>query len=156
MSGPGFNLMSHSQRSLILASASPRRRELVSFLGLDVTAIASDVDETFDDGVPPEEMVVELAVRKASQVARDHPDAIVLGADTTVVCNGQILNKPEMVEDAERMLRLLRGLEHLVHTGLAVVGAGDVATSVTTSVVRLRAISDDALRAYLATGESFD
>jgi septum formation protein len=148
--------MSASGRPLVLASASPRRRELVAALGPAVTSVASDVPEVFEEGVAPEVMVIELATRKAAHVAAAHPAAIVLGADTTVVCDGEVLNKPESTADARRMLRLLRGREHLVHTGLAVTGPGISATSVTTSAVRMRACSDDELQAYLATGESLD
>lgn len=148
--------MSRARTSLVLASASPRRRELVAALAPAATAVASDVAEIFEEGVAPAEMVVDLAARKAAHVAAAHPEAIVLGADTTVVCDGVALNKPASSAEAERMLRLLRGREHLVHTGLAVIGPGVSSTSVTTSTVRMRAFSDDELRAYLATGESLD
>ena len=102
-------------------------------------------------------MVTALAFRKASRVADHVPLSVVLGADTTVVIDGQILNKPESLADADRMLRLLKGRVHEVHTGLAVFAPGRaVQTTVTTSMVRMRAISDQELNAYLATGESLD
>lgn len=149
-------VVSRDRGPLVLASASPRRRELVAWLRPDATAVASDVPEIFEVGVAPAEMVVELAARKAAHVASAYPEATVLGADTTVVCDGEVLNKPESTADAERMLRLLRGREHLVHTGLAVICPDVSARSVTTSAVRMRAFSDKELDAYLATGESLD
>jgi septum formation protein len=121
-----------------------------------VIAVSSDIPEIFEEDVPPEEMVMRLAARKAAHVALTYPEAIVLGADTTVVCDEEVLNKPESLADAERMLGLLRGRSHLVHTGLAVTGPGASATCVTTSSVRMRAFSNAELHAYLLTGESLD
>jgi septum formation protein len=128
-----------SKPPLILASGSPRRRELIAAFGLPVS------------------VVVELAVRKATPVALSHPAALVIGADTIVVRAGEVLGKPEDRADAERMLRLLRGREHCVHTGVAVVGPDHAPlTAVMTTVVLMRDFSDEELTAYLATGESLD
>jgi septum formation protein len=103
------------------------------------------------------EQAVSLAMRKTAQVAMALPDAIVLGADTIVVHGGEVLNKPVDLAEAERMLRRLRGVDHLVHTGLAVIAPGQTSlTAVATSTVRMRPFSDAELAAYLETGESLD
>jgi septum formation protein len=126
-------------------------------IGIAATVVVPDVDESFDDGADPVAMVVQLALRKANRVAPSHPDAIVIGADTTVVCEGQVLGKPAGVADAARMLRMLGGRNHQVHTGVGVIAPGRHPISgVMTSTVRMRDLSDDELAAYLATGESLD
>ena len=109
---------------IILASSSPRRRELIGALGLDVDVVPSGADEDIDTSLGAEEQASSLAKRKAAQVAAAHPGTIVLGADTIVMHGGEVLNKPIDRSDAERMLRRLRGVDHLVHTGLAVVAPG--------------------------------
>jgi septum formation protein len=146
-----------SKPPLILASGSPRRRELIAAFGLPVSVVVPNVDEVFEPGADPASVVVELAVRKATPVALSHPAALVIGADTIVVRAGEVLGKPEDRADAERMLRLLRGREHCVHTGVAVVGPDHAPlTAVMTTVVLMRDFSDEELTAYLATGESLD
>jgi septum formation protein len=130
---------------------------LITHLGLRVVVAPSDDSEEISPETTPLEMVSALAMRKASRIAGNFPDAVVLGADTTVEIDGQVLNKPENTSDAGRMLRLLRGSEHHVHTGVAVIAPNGVArTSICTSTVRMRAFSDMELDAYLATGESLD
>jgi septum formation protein len=149
--------MNKGQPALVLASASPRRQALINHFGLPVAIAPSDESEEIEPGATPLEMVSALALRKARRIAERYPESVVLGADTTVEIDGQILNKPEDSADAERILRLLRGREHHVHTGLAVVGPdSSIRTSVTTSAVRMRAFSDHELASYLATGESLD
>jgi septum formation protein len=149
--------MTKGQPALVLASASPRRQALINHFGLPVEIASSDDSEEIEPGATPLEMVSMLALRKARRIAERYPESVVLGADTTVEIDGQILNKPESSADAGRMLRLLRGREHQVHTGLAVVGRDRfVNTSVTASAVRMRAFSDHELASYLATGESLD
>ncbi|HVO32349.1 MAG TPA: Maf family protein [Elusimicrobiota bacterium] len=107
-------------RPLILASASPRRRQLLRGLGIPFRVIPSHVGEEFS-GRAPKAIVQELALRKARAIAKTHPDAIVLGADTIVVLNGEIINKPLDKHDAYRMLYRLSGSTHRVLTGVAVV-----------------------------------
>ena len=149
--------MNKGQPALVLASASPRRQALIGHFGLPVAIAPSDESEEIEPGATPHEMVSALAVRKASRIAQRFPDSVVLGADTTVEIDGQILNKPDDSAGSGRMLRLLRGRVHHVHTGLAVVGRdGEVGTSVSTSAVRMRAFSEHELASYLATGESLD
>jgi len=146
-----------SQNSIVLASSSPRRRELIRHLGIAVKIDPSHVPEDTETHVPPKAMVAELALRKATEIADRRPNSIVIGADTTVEIDGTILNKPADLADAERMLRQLQGRTHRVHTG-EVALAPDLSThaEIMTSRVTMRPYSDTELRAYLETGESLD
>ena len=149
--------MSHVPKQVVLASASPRRKELIRHLAIPIEIDPSHVSEDTESNTPAEEMVTHLAIRKAAEIAARRPDAIVIGADTTVEIDWAILNKPENLTDAERMLRRLRGQTHQVHSGVAVLGPDQPTYSdVMTSRVRMRQFPDLELRAYLATGESLD
>ena len=106
---------------LILASGSPRRVEILSFVGWEFEKRVADVDESERPGERPEDYVVRLALEKAETVAKEFENALVLGADTTVVIDNQIIGKPVDLEDARRMLRLLSGNWHEVLTGVALV-----------------------------------
>lgn len=106
---------------LILASGSPRRAEILTSVGWDFTKHVADIDEAEHDGELPQDYVVRLAREKAAAVADQYPDDFVLGADTTVVIDGQIMGKPVDLDDARRMLTLLSGNWHEVLTGVAVV-----------------------------------
>lgn len=105
---------------LILASASPRRRELLAQLGIPFDVIVAEVTEHEDPATDPRVMVAHNAALKADWVAVRHPDAVVLGADTTVFLDGQAINKPRDLEESRSMLRRLSGREHTVYTGIAV------------------------------------
>jgi septum formation protein len=105
---------------LILASASPRRRELLAQLGVPFEVIVAEVTEHEDPSTDPRVMVAHNAALKADWVAVRHPDAVVLGADTTVFLDGQAINKPRDLEESRSMLRRLSGREHTVYTGVAV------------------------------------
>lgn len=143
---------------LVLASASPRRRELMSLLGVPFEVIVSNVSEVIDKPLPPEEMVKELALQKALAVAENLTKGLVIGADTIVVNKTRILGKPANDEEAFTMLKELSGQEHHVYTGVALVdkvsGEQEVAAEVT--AVKFRVLTDGEIRAYLATGEPFD
>jgi septum formation protein len=141
---------------LILASASPRRRELLTQAGLAFTVIPADIDETRHEGEAPAAYVQRLALEKARAIHALHPEATVLGADTTVVCDGEVLNKPADSADAERMLRLLAGRGHEVHTGVAVVSSGGERSHVETTRVFFGTIPEADLEHYLSTGDSLD
>ena len=104
---------------LILASASPRRRELLLQLGIPFEVVVADVTEHEDPVTDPRVMVAHNAALKAEWVAERHPDAVVLGADTTVFLDGRAVNKPRDLDDARSMLRRLSGREHTVYTGIA-------------------------------------
>jgi septum formation protein len=143
-------------RGLVLASASPRRRELLGGLGLRFEVRAADVDETPHPNEEPGAYVLRLAREKAQAAAR--PGELVLAADTTVVIDGEILGKPLDDEDAARMLRLLAGREHEVLTGVALFEAdpGRLAARVNRSGVRMAPLSEAEIDWYVATGEPRD
>ena len=141
---------------LILASQSPRRRELLAQVGYRFDVHAADIDESRHANEAPEAYVQRLALEKAQVVLSKFPDAVILGADTTVVLDGNILNKPRDIADAEAMLRALSGRTHLVHTGIAVVCATQQRSHVETTAVTFATIDDAGLDRYLATGDSLD
>ena len=141
---------------LILASSSPRRRDLLGHLGIPFQIDPSNVDESPIPGLTIPELVRALATAKASEVAARHPDSVVVGADTLVDLDGEILAKPRDPADALRMLRHLSGRVHQVHTGLAVRRADRLTTRLVTASVHMRAAPDDALAAYVAGGEPLD
>ena len=143
---------------LILASTSPRRRELLAHLGLPFTVEASHVDETPRPGERPEELAGRLALAKARDVAARHAEGLVIGADTVVARHGRIYGKPRDEAEAAAMLRDLRGGPHLVVTGLAVVRASDgaVRLAVVPATVVMRPYGDADIAAYVATGEPMD
>lgn len=142
---------------LILASASPRRHELLGLLGIAFTVDASGADEILPANTIPEEVARTLAVMKAREVAARHPGAYILGADTLVTIDDEILGKPRDVPDAARMLRLLRGRAHWVPTGVALIAPDGTAQSlVETATVTMHPYTEIAIGAYLATGEPFD
>ncbi len=125
-------------RSLVLASGSPRRRQLLALLGVDFTVVPPEIDETPGPDEAAADLVTRLAAEKGAAVAAVHPDAVVIAADTCIDVGGVVLGKPVDADDARRMLRLLGGRAHLVHTGVAVAVDGAVATTMTTSEVDVR------------------
>jgi len=146
---------------LVLASTSPRRKHLLEQIGITFTVQPSDVDESLipTSGAVPEEFVQRLALLKAQDVAsRTHDHSTVLGADTIVVLNGEILGKPVDADDAKSMLRRLSGNTHTVYTGIALVDS-DTYTSVTAvqqTDVTFRELTDDEIAGYVATGSPLD
>ena len=141
--------------TLILASASPRRRELMALTGLPFTVDAPDVDEGCD--LPPRDAVKELSRRKALAAAQLHPGCVILAADTLVAVDDTALGKPHDEADAFRMLKSLSGRWHQVYTGVTVVaGDGAVLSEVNGTDVHFEAMSDTAIRRYIATGEPMD
>ena len=144
---------------LILASASPRRQELIRLLGLPWRVVVAQVDEDSVSHPDPAQDVIETARLKAADVLQRTPaGALVIAADTTVVLDGQPLNKPVDAADARDMLRRLRGRVHHVHTGIVVVdkGADRWLTDVATVEVPMRRYSDAELEAYVASGDPLD
>lgn len=142
--------------SLVLASASPRRRDLLAQLGVSAEIIPADIDETPHEGEDPASYVVRVAKDKALAVARHRPDRVVLAADTTVDLDGRILTKPHDSDDARMMLRALSARTHRVHTGVAVHHGGSCHAVVVTTLVTFTTVSAELLEWYLATGEPFD
>jgi septum formation protein len=143
---------------LILASASPRRRELLSQLGLPFRIIPADIDESVWPGEAPWAYVRRVAYAKAQHVARQHPAALVLGADSVVVLGQQILGKPRDEAQARDMLTQLSGRMHRVQTVLALVHAARhlVCLEGVSTVVRFRELSATEITGYIATGEPMD
>jgi len=144
---------------LVLASTSPRRQELLGLLGLPFEVIGSLYDESMisPDSMAPADYVTRLAQGKASEVAgRLDADALVIGADTTVVLDGQFLNKPTGPDDAASMLRRLSGRTHEVYTGLCVIHGQTLLTNYTVTEVTFAALTDETIAAYVATGEPLD
>ncbi|QNI36828.1 Maf family protein [Edaphobacter albus] len=146
---------------LILASSSPRRRQLLQLAGLDFTVESSDVDESAQPGEAPATYVQRLALEKAQAVWEHHKaeqsqDLVVLGADTTVVCDGEILGKPIDPADARRMLRMLAGRTHQVLTGIAAVSLRGLFSEVEITQVYFDLIHEDELNQYIASGEPMD
>ncbi len=146
------------QPELILASASPRRRELLAQIGVTFKVVAADVVEHEDPTTDPRKMVAHNSALKADWVAARHPNAWVLGADTTVFIDGRALNKPQDGAEARAMLRRLSGRTHTVFTGLAVrrVADGVRIDDGEASEVTFKAFGDDVIEAYLAQVNTLD
>lgn len=142
---------------VILASASPRREAILSLLGLPFRVEASTVEECNEAPVPPQQLVVHHACSKAQEVARRSPGAaVVIGADTVVVCDGKVLGKPADAADAKRMLGLLAGRTHQVYTGLSVVAGGKVYSHCEQTQVEMGPLSAEEIEAYVDGGEPLD
>jgi len=146
---------------LVLASASPRRRELLAQAGFSFTIVPASIAEDARPDENPVAYVTRLAREKAQKVyarlGAEQQQTVVLGADTTVVApNGEILGKPADADDAARMLRLLSGATHQVITGVAVVSSSRVETSAEVTHVTMTTVSDQEIAAYIATGEPMD
>ncbi len=143
---------------IILASASPRRRDLLSQLGLDFQIMPAEIDETPRSHETPMDFVRRMAGTKAEQVAADHPHACVIGADTVVALDHHIFGKPRDQENALAMLTSLQGQTHAVITGFALVAKNREMTVVeaVTTAVTFGTFSDTVLRAYIQTGEPMD
>lgn len=145
-----------ARQRIILASASPRRRELMARMGLTFEVDAADVDEHAQGA--PRELVRELAARKGLAVARRHAEGIVVAADTLVALDGRALGKPADAAEAISMLRMLGGREHDVFTGVCVVDvqSGRALSEVAHTRVTFRALSEGEIAAYVASGEPMD
>lgn len=143
-------------KELILASKSPRRKELLSMAGVAYTVETAEVEEKYPDDLTPPEIVQYLAGIKAEAVFSKHPDRVVLGADTIVVLDGQILGKPKDKEDAVRMLTLLSGRTHEVYTGVAILSGEREKHFYERTEVTFYKLGEEEIRAYVETGEPLD
>ncbi len=141
--------------AIILASASPRRKELMGLLKLPFTVKVADIDETMDPEKTPFEEVARVSRRKAETVKRQ-PGDVVIAADTIVVCKGRVLGKPEDKQEAFEMLRLLSGQKHQVMTGMTVLTEDRCVTCTEVSDIYFRALSDEEILEYVATNEPMD
>ncbi len=141
---------------MILASASPRRRELLALAGYDFTVETAAVEETYDPALPPEQIVMHLAAAKSAPVAARHPDELVIGADTVVVLDEAILGKPHSTEEAKAMLRRLSGRVHQVYTGVCLRRGKTAVCFHECTLVRFKVLTEEEIAAYVATGEPMD
>lgn len=146
---------------IILASASPRRREILSSMGASFTVLAADADES-SSILDPVALTRELAKRKAQGALDefmrrgDADGAIIIAADTVVACDGEILGKPVDADDARRMLRMLSGNTHEVATGIAIAHKGEIYTDCSLTHVRVDKIPESQIKAYIESGECDD
>lgn len=145
-----------SPAPLILASQSPRRRELLALAGFTFEVMPADIDESRHANEAPAAYVERLAIEKARAIHARRPEAIVLAADTTVALDGDCLNKPTDAAGAQRMLRALASRDHEVHTGLCVIAGAAQRSHVETTRVFFSAIHDAELAAYVASREPMD
>ena len=142
--------------SVILASTSPRRRELLALLGITFEVVPPTAKEIPSPGLSPREQAKQFALDKARSIAHRYPDDLVLGSDTVIEIDGTLVGKPRDLDDAESMLCQLRGRTHQVHTGIALIheAAHETVVQVETALVRMTAFTDQELKRYLETGES--
>jgi len=148
--------MMNSNSRIVLASASPRRKQLLEMLGVPFRVVAPQVDETRRDGEAPDVYVVRLARAKAAAVAAREPGDVVLGADTAVVVGDEVLGKPSSAADAIAMLTKLRGRTHQVFTGVALTAGDRTEHALDVTDVTFRALTDELVAAYVRTGEPMD
>ena len=142
---------------LILASQSPRRRQLMEQIGLSFTVKIADIDETMDPSKPPEAQVAEVSARKAAAIAEtSRPEDVIIAADTIVVVDDTILGKPHSKEDAKAMLNLLSGHSHRVMTGVTVCRGEESVSHTEITEIRFRALSDAEIDAYVESGDPMD
>ena len=140
---------------LILASASPRRKELLNLFGISFVIRVADIDEAMDPAKAPFEEVARVSRLKALTVSREEND-VVIAADTIVVCEGQVLGKPHSEAEAREMLRLLSGRDHQVMTGCTVLAGERAGTFTEVTDLHFRDLSEKEIENYVATGEPMD
>ncbi len=145
-------------KPLILASGSPRRRELFALLGLPFQVFAPRTEEIITEGEEPREAALRLALAKAKKVASHPPDRIIVSADTLVVCGDRVLGKPRDEEEASAVLQALRGKRHRVISGVVILDAlnGEVVEEVAETVVWMRNYTTSEITCYISRGEPFD
>ncbi|HEX9652136.1 MAG TPA: Maf family protein [bacterium] len=151
-------LVNLNGKRLILASGSPRRSQLLKLIGLDFEVIDSKVNERDEEYTIPEVHVLELAQKKAQKVAENITDGIIIGADTIVVLDNEILGKPDSATAAQKMLRQLSGQTHRVYTGFALIErpSGTILSDYEQTQVTFREIADDEIAHYVATESPLD
>ena len=156
MTGPASVTPGPRGVRVILASASPRRRELLAMIGITHEVCPAEIDESYFPGEPPIAHAERLAREKGAAVAACYLDSVIIAADTIVVIDGQVLGKPRDREEAARMLRQLSGRTHTVLTAVAAARGGRMESGVETVSVTFRALSDEDIASYVATGEPMD
>lgn len=141
---------------IILASGSPRRKELLGLIVPEYECVVSGCEEFVPEGTPAERVPALLAEQKAAAVMKTHPDDVVIGSDTVVVLNGEIFGKPKNKADAQMMLKALSARKHFVYTGVAVAEKGVLRSFVQKTEVEFYPLSDETIENYIATGEPMD
>lgn len=143
-------------KKIILASASPRRKELLTLAGIDFTVQQADIEEKIAPDLKPFEVVEQLAFQKASAVAEKSKDCIVIGSDTVVSLDNKILGKPKSENEAKEMLKLLSGKTHKVYTGVAIISDEKNVSFYEETEVEFYELTDREIADYVATGEPMD
>ncbi|WP_141604186.1 Maf family protein [Terrilactibacillus laevilacticus] len=143
-------------QKLILASNSPRRRELLAKTGFSYQVVVSEIDETLNENFTPEENVKSLAEQKAEAVSMNDPDAVIIGADTMVCIDNISLGKPKNEQEAKQMLKRLSGHVHTVMTGVCIKSSDVNLSFVEKTDVAFYDLTDDEINDYISTGDSFD
>ena len=141
---------------LILASKSPRRKEILSMLDVPFECVEADINETIDQTKDLNSEMERISFAKAYEVFKNHPEDVVVGADTIVVLDGEILLKPKNEQDAFEMLKKLQDYTHLVKTGVSIISKGRSESFVNTSIVRFNPMSDEEIWQYIKSGEPMD
>lgn len=154
--GPGYTAPVNGPTRIVLASASPRRAELLRGLGLSFSVEPADVDESVRAGEAPDALVARLSVAKAGVVAGRHRAALIVAADTTVVVDGEIINKPASDAENAEFIARLAGRDHHVYTGHALRLGDDAESVVVRTTVTFRPLTGDEIERYAATGEGRD
>jgi septum formation protein len=145
-------------KKIVLASASPRRKEILKITGLNFHVCASDYEEDFDLSLKPRELARFLSRKKAEAVAHKYREAIIIAADTFIYFKNRLLGKPHTGEEAEKMLRLLNGNVHSVITGFTILDtkSGQIVSESVATKVYFRTLDDEEIRAYIRSGEPLD
>ncbi|MBA2707830.1 MAG: septum formation inhibitor Maf [Gemmatimonadaceae bacterium] len=141
---------------VVLASSSPRRRDLLNLIGIGHDVRPADLDETYMVGEEPKAHAERLARAKAEAIAAAEPESLVIGADTVVVIDGAVLGKPRDAAEALRMLSMLEGRTHSVLTGIAAVWQGTLVSRIVSVDVTFKPLTGEELSSYIATGEPMD
>lgn len=146
-------------KNIVLASSSPRRRELLLKYNIDPIIVKSEINERISPNEVPKQIVMALAFEKANQVAKEfNKGEIIIGADTIVVCEGEILGKPKNEEEGRHILKFLSGKEHEVLTGISIIKSNTNTKIIDyeKTIVKFRRLSDDKIQNYIETGEYID
>jgi septum formation protein len=151
-----MNNMDKNMKNIILASQSPRRKELLEKCGVEFTCIPADIDESLEKDISLTKAVKELSYLKAKTILEKHPDSIVIGSDTIVALQGVVLGKPKTKEKAFEMLKRLQGNTHEVITGIVIISNQRKFKDVSVSKVTFTSMSDEEINEYIETGECFD
>ncbi|MBW8350202.1 Maf family protein [Bacillus sp. IITD106] len=141
---------------LVLASASPRRKEILQKLNIPFTTFSPNADETQPSGLAPSEIVTTLALRKANVASEHFPQAVIIGSDTIVVCDDLILGKPKNMNEAKLMLRKLSGNIHSVYTGVVIKHDAKIETFFEKTDVEFWELTETDIQHYIKSGEPFD